>query len=68
MELGYLLNFITHNSHDGFGPYDDEGYFKAIKKYVLEMKKNHPEWKPNVWNNNADDWNNNYNNNNNNNS
>ena len=26
----------------------DESYFKNITKYVVQMKKDHPEWKPKI--------------------
>jgi hypothetical protein len=46
--LKFLINFIIDNPHDGLGPYADKSYFKNIKKYVVQMKKDHPEWEPKI--------------------
>jgi hypothetical protein len=50
--LKFLINFIIDNQYDGpydgLGPYEDESYFKNIIKYVVQMKKDHPEWEPKI--------------------
>ena len=54
--LNFLINFIIDNPYDGhgFGPYEDKSYFKNIKKYVVQMKQDHPDWIPNESNNGND--------------
>jgi hypothetical protein len=50
--LKFLINFIIDNQYDGpydgLGPYEDESYFKNITTYVVQMKKDHPEWEPKI--------------------
>ena len=50
--LKFLINFIIDNQYDGpydgLGPYEDDSYFEDITNYVVQMKKDHPEWEPNI--------------------
>ena len=46
--LIFLINFIIGNPHDGLGPYEDDSYFEDITNYVVQMKKDHPKWEPNI--------------------
>jgi len=55
MNITYLINFIIYGAI--CGPYNDENYFKDIKKYAVKMKTENPKWKPTESNSNEDDTN-----------